>query len=580
MYDIIIRGGMIVDGTGRDAYPADLAVQDGKIAKIGDLSGESAKKVIDAAGRHVTPGFIDPHSHADMSMLVWPKNEAYTLQGVTTQICGNCGLAAGPIGEESWEFWCWEYTSMNKVYNRIFELYNFQTSSPEMRKQLKEDYGLDVDWKTLGEFMDRAEKAGFSCNYYPLSGHNHIRNAVMGKEHRPATEEEIEKMKAVLRDDMEHGSQGFSTGLDYLPGRFATTEEVEELIKVVKEYGGVYNTHVRGFDPKDPEKEFNQVYGVREATELCRRTGVKTNIAHMVPIFKYGPVDNPEMEAAIASATVAELERGWREEGLPIMYDVIANTSMGGSTLPHLIALVRPWLLMCGSVEGFLERTNYPDFVQMIKDQIAEGKVGMMNPQCGPWQDRISTAACANERFANKLMAQIMEELETEDAIDALLTVLKADPYTGMTFVVEGGDDAVKALLASERSMPCSDGFAFDLDTQMDMPYPLNRPPHPNNFCFAIRHLLNYGGPRFEDKIRQMTSVPANWFNISDRGTLEEGKWADIVVIDRENLRTNEDPVEPGKAPDGIDYVLINGVIAADHKKHTGALAGKVLRRK
>ena len=145
--------------------------------------------------------------------------------------------------------------------------------------------------------------------------------------------------------------------------------------------------------------------------------------------------------------------------------------------------------------------------------------------------------------------------------------------------VIGGNEDTIKTLLSSERSMPCSDGFAFDLDTQMDLPHPFNRPPHPNNFCFAVRYLLNYGGPRFEDKVRQMSAVPAEWFNIHDRGTLEEGKWADIVVIDRENLRTNEDPVEPGKAPDGIDYVIINGVIAADHKKHTGALAGKVLRR-
>ncbi|MBQ9535305.1 MAG: amidohydrolase family protein [Clostridia bacterium] len=580
MYDIIIKNGYIADGSGKDAYKADLAVKDGRIAKIGDLAAEQAERVIDAAGKYVTPGFIDTHSHADMSLLVWQKNEAYTLQGVTTQICGNCGLAAAPIGDEVWEFWCWEYKSMNKVYNKIFEMYNFQTSAPEMKKQLKEDYGLDVSWKTLGEFMELAEKRGFSCNYYPLSGHNHIRNAVMGREHRPATPEELEKMKAILRDDMEHGSQGLSTGLDYLPGRFATTEEVEELIKVVKEYGGVYNTHTRNFDPEDKSGAFNGVYGVREATELCRRTGVKTNIAHMAPLFTYGPMTSPEMERAAAVATVAELERGWREEGLPIMYDVIANPSMGGSTTPHLITLVRPWVLMCGSVEEFIKRLEYPDFVQMIKDQAASGKVQTLNTTLVRKVAAIyKTASCKEPKYANKTLAQIMRELGTEDMVDALLTVLKADPYTCMTLEMWGGDEGVRTLLASERSMPCSDGFSFDLDTQMDLPYPFNRPPHPNNFCYAVRHLLNYGGPRFEDKIKQMTSVPAEWFNIYDRGTLEEGKWADIVVIDRENLRTNEDAVEPGKAPDGIDYVLINGVVAAEHKKHTGALAGKVLRR-
>lgn len=580
MYDIIIRGGMIVDGTGRDAYRADLAVAGGKIVKIGDLSGEKAEKEIDASGRHVTPGFIDPHSHADLSMLVWPKNEAYTLQGVTTQICGNCGLSGGPIGEDTWEFWCWEYKSMNKVYNKLFEMYSFQTDGPAMRRQLMEDYGLDVNWKTLGEFMDRVEKNGISCNYYPLSGHNHIRNAVMGMEHRPATPEEIEKMKAMLRDDMEHGSRGFSTGLDYLPGRFSTTDEVVELLGVVKEYGGVYNTHTRNFDPEDPTGAFNGVYGVREATEICRRTGVKTDISHMAPLFTYGPMSTPEMDRAAAEATVAELERGWRDEGLPMMYDVIANTSMGGSTLPQLINLMRPWVLMCGGIDAFLERLNYPDFVQMIKDQAHSGKVQHFMASHPTIAKTYVVASCAESKYVNKSLAQIMEEFGIEDVVDAALTVLRADPYAGMTFATQGGEETLKILLSSERSMPCSDGFSFNLDTQMDMPYPFNRPPHPNNFCFAVRHLLNYGGERFEDKVHQMTGRPAEWYEIEGRGVLKEGNWADIVVIDRENLRTNESAVEPGHAPDGIDYVLINGVIAAEHKKHTGALAGQVLHRK
>ena len=577
-FDIIIKNGLITDGTGADAFQADLAIADGKIVKIGDLTGEQAEKIIDAAGKYVTPGFFDTHSHADMSLMVWPKNEAYAMQGVTTNITGNCGLAAGPIADDIWEFWCWEYKSMNKAYKNLFEPYNFQTDAHSMKAYLKEDYDLDVDWKTLGEFMERLESKGFSTNYYPQSGHNHIRNMVMGRAARPATPEELEKMKEILRDDLEHGSQGFSTGLDYLPGRFATTEEVEELLKVVKEYGGVYSTHTRNFDPEDPSAR-NSVYGVREATELCRRTGIKTNISHMAPLFTYGPLDNPEMELAAAQATVAELERGWREESLPMMYDVIANTSMGGSTLPHLINLVRPWVLMCGSVEAFFERLEYDDFVQMIKKQAADGTSVMFNTSRREFMPMYKTASCKEERFAYKTLTQIMKDLGTDDMVEALLTVLKADPYTGMTFDVQGGEESVKTLLASERSMPCADGFAFDLDTQMDLPYPFNRPPHPNNFCFAIRYLLNYGPERFEDKVRQMTMVPADWFNLPDRGRLKEGCWADINIIDREHLATNEDAVEPGHAPDGIDYVIINGVITVDHKVHTGAMAGKVLRR-
>lgn len=574
MFDVIIRGGQIADGTGKDAYIADIGIKNGKIMRIGKLSEEEAEREIDAAGCYVTPGFIDPHSHADLSLLMWPRNEAYTLQGVTTQICGNCGLSAAPIGDEFWEFWCWEYRCMRKTYKHLFTYFDFQTPAAEMKKQIKEDYGLDVNWKTLGEFMNLVEEKGISCNYYPLSGHNHIRNAVMGREYRPATEEELERMKAILRDDMEHGSQGFSTGLDYTPGFFSDTKEVEELIKVAGEYGGVYASHVRSMDPAKPGEPRSILMGVREATELCRRTGVKTNISHMQTLFEWNPDGEIKNETEAAIASVKELEKGWREEGLPIMYDVIANSAMGGSTLPHLICIMDPWVQLCGSVERFIEKLEYPDFVELIRNNT--GKETYFAPNTPL---HIHVAQCSDERFSGKELSVIMEENGLPGLLDAILEVLKADPYAGMIFVMDGGEEGVRVLLESERAVPCSDGFAFDLDTQMDLPSPFNRPPHPNNFCYAIRYLLYYGSSRFEDKIRQMTSIPAEWFNIHDRGTLEEGKWADIVVIDRDNLKTNENYLEPGQAPDGINYVLINGVVTADHKKHTGAMAGKVLRR-
>ncbi|WP_281628311.1 amidohydrolase family protein [Traorella massiliensis] len=576
MYDLIIKNGRIVDGTGKDAFLGDIAITDGKIADIGILDEKQALSSIDAKKHWVTPGFIDPHSHADMSLLVWPQNEAYAMQGVTTLICGNCGLAAGPIGDETWEFWCWEYKSVNRVHKTIFQPYTFQTDAKKMKEALKEDYHLDVTWKTLGEFMDIAEQKGFSCNYYPLSGHNHIRNAVMGCAQRPATREEIEQMKALLYDDMEHGSQGFSTGLDYLPGRFATMEEILELVKVAAEYDGVYNTHVRGFDPENPQIS-NRLYGVREATEICRRTGIKTNISHMSSLYSYSPSINEEIEKQIARASVLELEKGWREEGLPMMYDVIANPSMGGSTIPYLISLLRPWVLMCGSIENFIDKLAYDDFIEMMKEQVKGGKAMMLADK--EIVEMIYIEQCACLKYSNKSLRQIMEEENNDDLIDILINIVSKDAYTTMTFRESGGEDTVKILLDSERSMPCADGFSFNLETEMDLPRPLNRLPHPNNYCFAIRYLLNYGPQRFEDKIRQMTKVPADWFNISDRGTLEKGKWADIVILDQDHLRTNEDPVNPGKAPDGIDYVIINGKITVDHKKHTGMLNGKILRK-
>lgn len=571
MYDVIIKNGTIIDGTGKDGYKADIAIMNDKIAKIGVIN-EEAKKIIDASGKQITPGFIDPHSHSDLSLLAFPKNEAYTLQGVTTQICGNCGLSAGPIGEKYWEFLCWEYDCLNETCKSIFLPYTWQSDPTLMKKVMKEKHNLTIDWVSLKEFMDKAEKEKFSCNYYPISGHNHIRNAVMGKEYREATKEEIEQMKAILRDDMEHGSRGFSTGLDYLPGRYASYEEIYELAKVAKEYDGVYATHVRGFN-YETGKDDGGLYGVQEATRICRELKIPTNLSHMHIVIE----DESKSEKELALLSLKELERGYREENLPMMYDVISNADAGGSTIPYLINFLRPWVVMCGSIENFLDKIEYEDFLEMMQEQIDSGKAMMLSmPRI---EDSINVVE-SNKILHNKTLKTLMLENNVDTPLAMILKLVKEDPYTTMTFVCEGGEEAVEILLNSEIAMPSSDGFAFDLDTTLDLPAPLNRMPHPNNYNYAIRYLTHYGPKRFEDKVYKMTKLVADFFKIENRGQLKEGYYADLVVLDKNNLRANADAISGGKAPDGIEYVFINGKLAARDKKHTGILAGKVLRRK
>lgn len=571
MYDIIIQNGSIVDGTGKTAYLSDIAIKDGKIAKIASTIGERATQTIDASGCFITPGFIDPHSHADLSLLAFPKNEAYTLQGVTTQICGNCGLSAGPIGEKYWEFLCWEYDCLNETCKSIFLPYSWQSDVNAMKQAMKKYHHLDIDWISLGEFMEKAERTGFSCNYYPMSGHNHIRNAVMGKNHRPATNEELEQMKAILRDDMEHGSNGFSTGLDYIPGRFATFNEILELAKVAKEYNGIYATHVRGFDPSTMED--NALYGVKEAIQICRELEIPTNLSHMHILS--GIEENGKTEKELALASLKELERGWKEERLPIMFDVISNADGGGSTIPYLINFLRPWIVLCGSIDAFFEKLEYDDFITMIQEQIDQKKAMMLSiPNI---ENNIYVIENQKHSYHQKL-SSIMKE-KNKNLLMTILSIVKEDPFTTIKFLCEGGEDAVSILLNSERAMPSSDGFAFDLSTVLDLAAPLNRMPHPNNYQYAIRYLTLYGPERFEDKIHKMTEQVATFFQIKNRGVLKEHYWADIVILNKDNLRANTDSIHGGKAPDGIEYVIINGKIAAKQKKHTGILAGKVLRR-
>ena len=258
------------------------------------------------------------------------------------------------------------------------------------------------------------------------------------------------------------------------------------------------------------------------------------------------------------------------------MYDVISNADSGGSTIPYLINFLRPWVLMCGSIENFIDKLAYADFVEMMQEQIDSGKAMMLAIE--GIENSINVVESDNVVY-NKTLKTLMQEYNFATPLLMILELVKKDPYTTMTFVCEGGEEAVEILLSSERAMPSSDGFAFDLDTTLDLPAPLNRMPHPNNYNYAIRYLTTYGLKRLEDKVYKMTKQVADFFMIEDRGEIKEGYYADLVVLKKDCLKANADAICGGKAPDGIEYVFINGKLAAKHKKHTGVLAGKVLRR-
>jgi len=242
--DIIIKNGSIVDGTDKDMYKDDIGIKDGKIVKIGKLDDCSAERMIDGEGLIVSPGFIDMHSHGEMTILMFPKAESSIKQGITTMVGGNCGISPAPL-EGYWLMQFWEFDFWDEIQPYIF----YQDAIQPMEKAkdvIKKKFGVDIKWSTFKEFLDCVDERGASINFVPFVGHGQIRGQVMGMDSsRQATDEEIEKMAKYIREAMESGAVGMSTGLIYPPGVYTPKDELVELCKVVAEYGGVYASHIR-----------------------------------------------------------------------------------------------------------------------------------------------------------------------------------------------------------------------------------------------------------------------------------------------------------------------------------------------
>jgi len=580
VYDLLIKRGKVIDGTGGDAFAADVGIVGDTIVAVGDLHEEQAAKIIDAQGKIIAPGFIDPHSHNDLNMLIWPENEGNVMQGVTTAIAGNCGFSPAPI-ESVYVFSAWEYRLCYEAEPSVYTEIKFFYDLEKMKEQFKKVYNFDLDYRTLPEYFTKAEKAGFSVNYYPFVGHNNIRTAVMGLDClRNATEEEIEKMKDLMRECMKAGARGLSTGLDYPPGCYATTEEIIELAKVAKEFGGTYITHFRSsklFITGDPTSEPTE--GIKEAIRIGKEAGIKVHLAHMIPTKNSLKGELTEEDKILAATEAKDLVDEALKDGVDITYDVIPNTVAGGHIVPTFAAVLKPWILIAGSVEQAVKNLSIPEYADMVKKEMKEGKwpftgfPGMPTPE-----GSLNLIRHKDESMQGRTVKEIMTEKGWDCFYQAVIDIFLADPYARLKYVAAFDEKWLKEVLDHPLAMPSSDTFSYNSDSNIGLDPPLEKLPSVNNFCYAIRYMLNYGKDRLEDTIFRMTGLPAKTFGLGDRGVIAEGRKADIVVLDYEHLATNEDYIDPRQFPDGIEYVIINGEITGEHKKHTGVKAGRILK--
>jgi N-acyl-D-amino-acid deacylase len=539
---ILIKNGLIIDGTGTAGYKADLLINENKIEAIGEHLEAQGAEVIDAAEKIVTPGFIDIHNHADFNIYNANQAESFIMQGMTTLLVGLCGLGVAPA---------------NKVVEEYYADFG--------KKALSIDPKL---YPKLKDCFEDLETKGISCNLAFLIPQGNVRACVMGLDMRPATESELLTMKEMVKEGMEAGTFGLSTGLVYPPGSATSTEELIELSKVVAEYDGIYDSHMRNEGARVLD------IGMAEVIRIAREAKIRAHISHWSVISKF------RVEQLTSDAI--KLVENALDEGLKITADVVPYDD-GVTSLPFVI--LESWVF-----ENFRENLSKPDTRKRIKDEIFQ-RVFAMFLAGAPWYLKLIPKFLLKRLMLPIIAKQVtllhttsgkyngktlLEALKTQypkkGMLDAMLDFMR-DEDGGVVIRIQFKDEdrSVIPLLKQPYACASSDGVLI-----------LGGNNHPRTYS-AFPHVIerivrlkNKMG--LEEAIKKMTSQPASILGIPDRGVLKAGKAADIVVFDYNKLHEKATLANGNQHPDGIDYVIVNGNVTVEKGEHLGVLKGQILK--
>jgi N-acyl-D-amino-acid deacylase len=542
--DIVLSRGKIIDGCGNPWFWGDLAIVDGRIAAIAPAGTLQGRETIDVAGRFVTPGFIDIHTHSDLSILVNRRAESAVRQGATTHVIGNCGLSPAPVAE-----------------GRVDDIRRYWGP-------ISDQPDISWAWQTFGQYLQALDGGGLAINVASLAGHGALRIAAMGMEERAPSASEQALMEELLAEAMAAGAFGLSTGLVYPPGCFARTDEIVALARVVACYGGLYASHIRG------ERE-TILEAVAEAIQIGREAGVPVQISHNAP--KYGAPHD-------ASANLRLVEEA-RARGQDVTVDNDVHTDLGPPLTGGLPQNIQDW--PPAEIAALLRDQ---DGRRRIRQEIildrrpAFGPAGLLKH--GQWQRITILHAPNSPDVVGKTIEAIARERD-RDPFDVYLDLIVDNGHDAEAIFDYIDEANIRLLLQHPAVMICSDGEVL-------APYGFLNDPPPYSPCsygefpgVLERYVCNEPVLTVEEAIRKMTSFPAQRLGLMDRGVLRPGAWADVVVLDlarvrdrATNLYPHTYPFEnyPHRYPEGIDYVFVNGVLVVDGERHTGALPGKMLR--
>ncbi len=529
-YEVIVRNGLVYDGSGNKPIKADVAIRADTIAAIGRLSKYSAKTEIDADGMAVSPGFINMLSWATESLIEDGRSQSDIRQGVTLEVFGE-GWSPGPLDEKM--------------------------KQEEMERQV--DIKYNIEWTTLGEYLDYLVEHGVSCNIASFVGATTVRIHEIGYEDRPPTPDELERMKMLVREAMEEGALGVGSSLIYAPAFYAKTDELIELCKVASEYGGMYISHMRS--------ESNRLLtALDELLTIAREANISAEIYHLKAA---GKGNWEKLDALIDKVEHA------RSQGLRITADIY--TYPAGAT--GLNAVMPPWV----------QEGGHKEWLKRLKDQeVREQVVREMRTPTDAWENLLLLAGSPEnvllvgfksdslKVFIGKTLAQVAEVLSKTPEETAIQLVIEDNSRVEAVYFIMSEDNIKKKM-----ALPW---VSFDSDEASLAPEGvfLKRNPHPRAYGTFARLLGKYvreeGVILLEEAIRRLTSFPAENLSIKRRGWLKPGYFADVVIFDPKTIRDHATFEQPHQYATGVKHVFVNGVQVLKDGEHTGAKPGRVVR--
>ncbi len=519
MLDILIKNGLVIDGSGSPGFHAAVLVKDERVSiHRGDTTHLQATRVIDATDHVVCPGFIDLHSHAGLTIFGEPHHDPKVRQGVTTELIGIDGISHAPF-----------------------------KSQEELHRYIWLDSGLNgyppmpADWLTVAELLSKYDNR-VAINIAYILGNSPVRIWSVGWHNRPPTQDELQDMKSVVREAMEEGAWGLSTGLDYPPGAYADTDELIALSEVSARLGGFYHTHTRA-----SLRAQSLMAPWEEALDIGRRSGIPVHLTHY----------RQSAQGVGSHLDYLGLVENARDQGMDVTFDCYTYPYSG-----TMVAIGVPFWAKDGGPERLMAALQDPDDRARMKREIARNRLE------NNWLTNFTQPH--NKQYEGKSIINIAE-MRGQDPAEALFDLLVEENLGISTVGLGTNPQTLPAFVSHPCGMIASDAILF------------GEYPNPRTYgCFPIvlaefvraeKHL------RLPEAIRKMTSFPAQRLGLPDRGLLRDGFKADIVIFNPKTVKTDATKEDPRHYPVGIEYVMVNGVVVIDQSQNTGALPGRALRR-
>lgn len=525
-FDKVIKDATILDGTGSAPRRGDVGINGDTITATGFIAPEQGRNIIQASGLHLCPGFIDIHTHSDGRILAYPTADSRVMQGITTELTGNCGYSVAPL------------------------------TRADIKDELQEfrELGINPDWTDIASYLLRLERTRISVNHALLLGQGRLRKSAIGLVDRALTAGELKNVLRAVEEGMDNGAFGLSTGLEYAPGIYTPAEEIVSMVRIVARRGGLYASHIR-----------NEASGLLEAIEETIDVGRKTDVRVEISHFKAAGQANWNKQAA----ALGLLETA-RRLGIDVSADAYPYTAYSTSLTILLNAWVRE-----GGPKAILRRLENRDARRRIRAEVSE----TIRESPGRYELIVinGTKSERNRVAVGKNLVEIGEMWKVEP-VDALLRLLEEEE-TVVDFVGHGmHPDNVEMVLSHPAVMIGSDGSSMAPRGKI-----AKARPHPRSYGTCPRVLGHYARERkifdLSTAVKKMTSMPADQLGLTDRGRIARGMKADLVIFDAATVQDTATFENPHQYPRGIKHVLVNGTLVVENGKHTGARPGRVLRK-